>query len=480
MLPYRSPGFTPGNLVEPLIDGKAYLDHLATSFAGMTAGDYYHFSAWRATPTHPVQPDVPGSPTYMNQLLSLIGAGVAVRGLLWYVPGSFWDVLGVAPTQAAENITVVDGLITGGGHAVLDHRVVSYIVSHHQKKAVLTTGGGSTAWAYVGGIDVAFDRWDTPAHSDPTIRPKEKFAGWHDVHTAIRGAAVAQVWENFKQRWNDPTRPHAVPGIPGGAVPTPITGSAPAPATFGSHNVQLLRTLACKNTYSFLPGGEQTVRLAYEQAIDLAEHYIYIEDQYAWPCTLASRLNAAARRGVKVIFVLAHEYDMAALRYNHNYLRHDEFLDVVRAGTAAPNVSVYHLQRPSGGDDIYVHSKLMIIDDCYAAIGSANIGHRSHTSDSELHIAVVDDDIVGSQMNGAPVTVCRFARQLRMNLWDEHIGPGLYTDPIASLSSWPSPSGPTQVHHAVVHPKSPWYKRWSGLIRYSMNKRTRCPEPLIA
>lgn len=37
--------------------------------------------------------------------------------------------------------------------------------------------------------------------------------------------------------------------------------------------------------------------------------------------------------------------------------------------------------------DIYVHSKLMMIDDCYATLGSANMNQRSMAADSEINVA---------------------------------------------------------------------------------------------
>lgn len=422
--PFRTPGFSSGNEVTALVDGKKYFDHLAARFDAITGADYYYFTAWRANGSMKLRPDVANSRTYKEWLEHLRSLGVEVKGMLWYVPTSYLSVIGLAMGHAPENIAVVNDLVAAGGGAVLDHRVPSYIVSHHQKSAVMSSGGEH--WAYVGGIDVAPDRWDTIEHNhdddNPQVRPKELFSGWHDVHSAIRGPAVAQVWENFQQRWNDPTKPHDTSSVPGGSTPTPISAAVkPTPAAVGNQHVQLLRTLACKGTYSFLKDGEQTVRLAYERAIDLAEHYIYIEDQYLWPCTLVKKLNAAAKRGVKVIFVTSHEYDAKALVMVHNDMRHDIFLDEVRAGAEA-NVFVFHLQRPSDGTDIYVHSKLMIVDDCYAAVGSANISLRSHTSESELHIAVVDATSVPGQMNGTPVTVCDFAKNLRMELWTEHLG----------------------------------------------------------
>ncbi|KAK1935163.1 Phospholipase D alpha 1 [Phytophthora citrophthora] len=44
--------------------------------------------------------------------------------------------------------------------------------------------------------------------------------------------------------------------------------------------------------------------------------------------------------------------------------------------------------------DIYVHSKLLIVDDVYLSMGSANWNRRSMTSDSEIAASIVDGDTV--------------------------------------------------------------------------------------
>ena len=107
------------------------------------------------------------------------------------------------------------------------------------------------------------------------------------------------------------------------------------------------------------------MRLAYEHAIKTAEHYIYIEDQYAWPSTVTEALKDATDRGVKVILVLAQKIAPFLLTPYHNDLRHDQFLSEVRGGKPE-NLFVYHLQRPNDGSQIFVHSKLMIIDDRFS------------------------------------------------------------------------------------------------------------------
>lgn len=75
---------------------------------------------------------------------------------------------------------------------------------------------------------------------------------------------------------------------------------------------------------------------------------------------------------------------------------------------------------------IYVHSKLLIVDDAVAIIGSANINDRSlnGNGDSELAAVVVDtaDAVMTDMGQGIRVATRKFARDLRINLWKKHLG----------------------------------------------------------
>jgi phospholipase D1/2 len=77
-------------------------------------------------------------------------------------------------------------------------------------------------------------------------------------------------------------------------------------------------------------------------------------------------------------------------------------------------------------DQIYVHSKVMIVDDRFALIGSANINDRSLLGerDSELAVLVMDDDIerVDVNGNGNKVPVRVFAHELRKKIWNKIFG----------------------------------------------------------
>jgi phospholipase D1/2 len=94
------------------------------------------------------------------------------------------------------------------------------------------------------------------------------------------------------------------------------------------------------------------------------------------------------------------------------------------------------LNSPSGPmavtEQIYVHSKLMIVDDRIALIGSANINDRSMEGnrDSEIALIVEDQELIDSTMNGEAVKVGRFSHELRKKLWREHLGFNTLNDTI--------------------------------------------------
>lgn len=78
-------------------------------------------------------------------------------------------------------------------------------------------------------------------------------------------------------------------------------------------------------------------------------------------------------------------------------------------------------------EQIYVHSKMMIVDDAVAIVGSANINDRSLTGngDTEIAAVVVDDAGVELRDLGNPqlkVVTRKFARELRRSLWEKHFG----------------------------------------------------------
>jgi len=116
-------------------------------------------------------------------------------------------------------------------------------------------------------------------------------------------------------------------------------------------------------------------------------------------------------------------------------------------------------------EQIYVHSKTMIVDDQYALIGSANINDRSLLGerDSELAVLVMDEETLRADVNGAGSNrvVRKFAHQLRVDLWNKIFG---FTDKTRPAS---------ELKHAVEQPgaKDSW-----KLIQQRAELNARCFE----
>lgn len=96
------------------------------------------------------------------------------------------------------------------------------------------------------------------------------------------------------------------------------------------------------------------------------------------------------------------------------------------AGTAAAPAAPLPPSAPGVpvSEIVYVHTKLMIVDDRLVIMGSANINDRSMHGgrDSEIAAVIEDEDMVESVLDGQPVRVGRFAYDLRMRLFAEHLG----------------------------------------------------------
>jgi phosphatidylserine/phosphatidylglycerophosphate/cardiolipin synthase-like enzyme len=182
-----------------------------------------------------------------------------------------------------------------------------------------------------------------------------------------------------------------------------------------------------------------------------------------WPCALVDSLrNAVARNpDLKIIIVVARDLEFGQpLLMAHTEMRNEAIASIT--GRSKGQVLVYHLEQLGRQTPIYVHAKLIIIDDRYAAHGSVNINKRSQSTDSELHLGIVDGQIDKGTIGGRDAAVCRYAKSLRLRLWSEHLGldPTDLDDPVSSIARWPdwsksTPGSPARVHHAVCHYPKP-------------------------
>ncbi|KAH8651018.1 hypothetical protein BX600DRAFT_418123 [Xylariales sp. PMI_506] len=114
-------------------------------------------------------------------------------------------------------------------------------------------------------------------------------------------------------------------------------------------------------------------------------------------------------------------------------------------------------------EELYIHAKLLIVDDRIVICGSSNLNDRSQlgSHDSELSIVMEDTDRIQSVMDGQPFEVGRHAATLRRYLWREHLGllPPQPLDASKDVNAQPpgddSPNDPWDQHDSYKFVEDP-------------------------
>ena len=294
--------------------------------------------------------------------------------------------------------------------------------------------------AFLGGIDLDHGSRDDADHrgdrqsvgADPVYGPNPAY---HDLQLRAAGSGGAGGGGDVPRAVAEPGGGDAAAlARDPGPDPRPPPAAArrfrrrlPDPPAAGTCAVQLLRTYPRRRPrYPYAPRGERSIALAYTKAVGRAEQLIYLEDQYLWSFDVARIFAAALQRSsrLQLIAVVPRRPDNENQFYNESaMLGHAEALAMVReaGGDRVQVLDVENLQ----GLPVYVHAKLCVIDDVWAAVGSDNFNTRSWTHDSELTAAVLDaerDPRAPTDPGGLGDGARRFARELRLTMLREHLG----------------------------------------------------------
>jgi len=195
-------------------------------------------------------------------------------------------------------------------------------------------------------------------------------------------------------------------------------------------------------------GGVHEILRTLTTAIGAARRYVYVEDQaFDAEGTLFPLLAGACRRGVRVIALLPGWVDP---NDGGNAPLNAVLSPAVRRGLLDPlppaqqqNLAVWRL------NGVTVHSKVVLIDDEFLCVGSANVMDRS------LQDTMLGDD---SELSVAAVSTGSLVADLRVRLWAEHLrvtGPAALAeirDLDRSLGVWRPAWGRGLT---VPHPASP-------------------------
>jgi phosphatidylserine/phosphatidylglycerophosphate/cardiolipin synthase-like enzyme/uncharacterized membrane protein YdjX (TVP38/TMEM64 family) len=253
--------------------------------------------------------------------------------------------------------------------------------SHHQKLVVI-----DDALAFAGGLDITSGRWDTRAHAtpeprrvDPDGRPYPPF---HDVQMAVDGDAAQALAELARERWRLATGQRLGP-VDGDHDPWP-PGLEPR---LRDVKVGIARTD---------PGGDdrppvREVEALYRASIAAARRWIYVENQYLTSGAVAESLAARLREpeGPEVVIVVPERCSGWLEESSMGVLR-DRFVRLLREADLHDRLRLLHPRAPGlgAGEQLNLHSKLMVVDDRLVRVGSANLSNRSMGLDSECDLAI--------------------------------------------------------------------------------------------
>ncbi|KAL7071209.1 hypothetical protein ACQ4LE_009433 [Meloidogyne hapla] len=348
-----------------------------------------------------------------------------------------------------------------------DEYIVNYCRLQDSKVDMSGLQGAGKLWPgkdYVNFVHKDFVDVDI-AFSDFINRYDKPRMPWHDIHSLVYGSAARDVARHFIQRWNatkteklkdNNAYPYLVPKS---------YNSVRVPKIFFSPEtqrveVQVLRSVSHWST--LIDKTEDSIQQAYVSLIANSRHYIYIENQFFVSLINSTDVNNEICRVICDRIIRAHrenetfrvfvlipllpgfEGDIGATSYSALLaVLHWTMLSISKG-----EHSMVENLRKGGVDNVqkyisfcslrtwdllcgklvtelvYIHSKLLIVDDLHTIIGSANINDRSQAGnrDSEVCLLITDHEFIDTKMNNQPYKAGKFAFSLRKRLMMEHLG----------------------------------------------------------
>jgi cardiolipin synthase A/B len=175
------------------------------------------------------------------------------------------------------------------------------------------------------------------------------FVQRHDVSFSLTGPLVGELEERFERFWHDQ----------GGRQAELLPPSPADPSNAGASLV-------------YTEPGEHSLRRAVYEAVDRAQHHIYLENPYLTDNGMIVKLAQARKRGVEVSVVLSLHDETAATSHASRVI-------ATRLLWAGVHVYLY--------PDL-IHTKALAVDGCWAYLGTGNFDRLSLRQDHELGVVI--------------------------------------------------------------------------------------------
>ena len=297
----------------------------------------------------------------------------------------------------------------------IDNMAPTYTSGLHEKIIILDNKVG-----FCGGFDLMSDKWDTSSHDFDNYLRDDDYPPWHDIHFMITGAAIWDLIFHFNQRWTysltkniHKTRNAKINSIHSFNSPYSLV----TPKEIGTKaEIQAFRTWRSideNKDKNYVSG----IYSWYELLFKRAKNSIYIEDQFPFQDRSITQVlgqQLKLEKNLKVIIVGPMKPNLPGfflstiskesindINNNLSYLR-----EIGEGRVKTYSLVSQHREIAQKRQQIYVHSKLMIVDDCWMKIGSANMDKKGFQDSVEFDLGITSPEL---------------SKKLRIRLWKEHL-----------------------------------------------------------
>ncbi len=337
------------------------------------------------------------------------------------------------------------------------HDHILSLSSHHQKVIVVDheLPDSETCCGFVQGMNLLPEYFDSVEHP---YKGDNRFSEepYRDIGVKVRGACIPDLFRNFKESWNLHVEKSQI-------TEEPKDGSLYSEQLKGYKlSGQVLRTYPIRR--------ERKIEDWTYMAIAKMNNFLYIEDQYFRHEGFADAIIKEAQKkdGPLYVFVISipnsggktRQRTLEAIGREDLLISEEEAeekaterLEEVKAKMEAANVKVHvcclrtstYVPRQEQWygktllttsphnkyKDIYIHSKLLIVDNAHYLIGSANHHVRGMQTDTEVSIAVED-----TRANSS-------VKELRETIWNQYLN-------LEGYKNWTPQAQPEE-----------WYQDWN-------------------
>lgn len=332
------PPLTEGNRVEPLVNGDRIFPAMLEAIrAAEQTVVFETFIYWKG--------DIGGR--FTDALCERARAGVAVHALVDAVGSTDIDPAYLERMQSC-------GVDVRRYHPLSWRDLTSAAKLNNRTHRKLLVVDGKVG--FTGGVGIA-DKWTGDA---------QDAEHWRDTHYRVTGPVVAHLAAAFADNWAEST----------GRV---LHGDAyfPPLAPAGDQRAQVFKS-------SSGGGGSESMQLMFLLSLAAARSHLRLGTAYFVPDPLTiDSLIAARGRGVRVqVLVPGHHTDAQSVRRASR----STWGPMLEAG-----VEIFEFQ------DTMYHCKLMVVDDRWTSIGSANLDNRSFRLNAEANLNVLDQSFAADQ-----------------------------------------------------------------------------------